>query len=150
MVPPAATLVGWLSGVAMLAALLDAVDGPLARRQGLASTLGARFDMEVDAFLIVVLSLLCWQWGKAGLWVVLAGALRYLFIAAAWCWAWLAVPLPPSKRRQSICVVQIVSLIVCFWPAVAPPWSAMIAGLGLLLLITSFARDIHWLAGASR
>ena len=35
---------------------LDAVDGQVARRTGTVSALGARFDMEVDAFLILVLS----------------------------------------------------------------------------------------------
>ena len=35
---------------------LDGVDGQVARRTGTASELGARFDMEVDAFLILVLS----------------------------------------------------------------------------------------------
>ena len=36
--------------------VLDAVDGHVARRTGTATAFGARFDMEVDAFLIVVLS----------------------------------------------------------------------------------------------
>ena len=39
-----------------VALILDAVDGKVARRTGTASALGARFDMEVDAFLILVLS----------------------------------------------------------------------------------------------
>jgi phosphatidylglycerophosphate synthase len=37
---------------------LDGLDGWLARRFGLASAYGARFDMEVDGFLILVLALL--------------------------------------------------------------------------------------------
>ena len=39
-----------------MALLLDAVDGGVARRTGTVSGFGARFDMEVDAFLILVLS----------------------------------------------------------------------------------------------
>ena len=35
---------------------LDAIDGWVARRTGTVSELGARFDMEVDAFLLLVLS----------------------------------------------------------------------------------------------
>lgn len=125
-----------------LAALLDAVDGPLARRQGLASALGARFDMEVDAFFVLVLALLCWLWGKAGVWVLCSGALRYLFVAAGWRWHWLAAPLAPSKRRQTVCVLQVVALIASLMPTVTPSLSTSVAGLGLVLLVGSFAIDV--------
>ncbi len=43
----------WLSIPALA---LDAVDGWIARRTHTVSELGARFDMEVDAFLLLVLS----------------------------------------------------------------------------------------------
>src|SRR4051794_37106531 len=43
-------------GVTVVALVLDGVDGRVARRTGTVSAFGARFDMEVDAFLILVLS----------------------------------------------------------------------------------------------
>ncbi len=143
-------LLQWLViGLVILAASLDALDGPLARRQGLVSPLGARFDMEVDAFFILILSLMCWQWGKAGAWIVLAGAMRYAFIGAAWRWPWLAATLPPSTRRQTICVIQIISLIIVLLPIIAVPWSSAAGALGLALLTVSFVTDIRWLASAA-
>ena len=48
---------GLLVGLASVALVLDAVDGWVARRTGTVSAFGARFDLEVDAFLIAVLSL---------------------------------------------------------------------------------------------
>ena len=45
-----------LAVLATTALVLDAVDGAVARRSRTASAVGARFDMEVDAFLILVLS----------------------------------------------------------------------------------------------
>ena len=45
-----------LIGLTVPALILDAVDGWLARRTRTATELGARFDMEVDAFLILALS----------------------------------------------------------------------------------------------
>src|SRR5262245_823942 len=45
-----------LSAIAGAALLLDAADGWAARRQQMASVFGARFDMEVDAFAILVLA----------------------------------------------------------------------------------------------
>ena len=67
--------------------------------------------MEVDALLIMVLAILAWQHGKAGAWVLLSGLLRYAFVAAGWLAPWIARPLPPSRRRQTICVVQIAALV---------------------------------------
>jgi phosphatidylglycerophosphate synthase len=131
--------------VATSAALLDALDGPLARRGGLASEFGARFDMETDALLVLVLSLLVVHFGKAGAWIVAAGLMRYAFVLAARPWPWLARALPPSGRRKTVCVVQITSLIVCLGPIIALPWSRALAAVSLALLAASFAIDIAWL-----
>src|SRR5215831_12241208 len=86
--------------------LLDGVDGWLARHTGMSTAFGARFDMEVDALLIQVLSILAWQYGKAGAWVMLSGLLRYVFVLAGWVWPWMERPLEPSRRRRVVCVVQ--------------------------------------------
>ena len=47
---------GLLVALTAVALALDAVDGRVARRTGSVTPLGARFDMEADAFLILVLS----------------------------------------------------------------------------------------------
>lgn len=132
--------------LATVTALLDALDGMLARRSGLASAFGARFDMETDAAFIVVLCAGVWQAGQAGPWVLAAGLMRYAFVAAAGIWPWLAAPLAPSRRRQTVCVVQITSLIVCLAPVVAPAVAAAVAACSLGLLGLSFAIDIRTLA----
>ena len=72
---------GALAAAAGLLAL-DGIDGRAARRQGLASAFGARFDLEVDALLILALAALAAGLGKAGLWVLGLGLMRYLFVAA--------------------------------------------------------------------
>lgn len=139
--------VAWgLIVVATVSAVADAADGPLARRQGLASDFGARFDMETDAFLLLVLSVLVWQAGQAGAWVLAAGLMRYAFVAAAARWPWLSAPLPPSWRRKAVCVVQITALIVCLGPIIPPAAASMLAALTLAALSWSFGIDIVWLA----
>jgi phosphatidylglycerophosphate synthase len=125
-------------------AALDGVDGWLARR-GTPTAFGARFDMEVDALLILVLSILCWQLGKAGAWVLASGLLRYAFVAAGAVWPWMTRPLPPSPRRKTICVVQVVGLIVAIAPIVPPPLSAWAAAVALASLACSFLLDTLWL-----
>jgi hypothetical protein len=49
-----------------------------------------------------------------------------------------------------VCVLQVLILIVCLLPPVAPTWSETLAALGLLLLIWSFAVDVVWLARRAR
>ena len=131
--------------LATLAILLDGVDGWLARRSGLASAFGARFDMEIDAFSILVMAALVYQSGKVGAWVILSGALRYVFVIFGHVLPYLRQPLPPRKRRQTICVIQTIVLIICLVPSVMPPWSILLASLALGLLSVSFVIDIVWL-----
>lgn len=133
------------AGVSIAAAALDGVDGALARRTGMASTFGARFDMETDALLIMVLSVLAWQLGKAGAWIVLSGLLRYAFVALGWALPFMRRPLPPSRRRQAVCVVQVVGLSLAILPALVPPPSAALAAGLLATLGGSFALDTLWL-----
>ena len=140
----AATILA-LMAVAVIALLLDGVDGAVARRSGRVTAFGARFDMELDALLIMVLAILVWQTEQAGAWVLLIGLMRYAFVAAGWHWRWLQAPLPPSRRRQALCVVQSVGLLIALWP-LGPPAVGVAAALGaLLLLIYSFAVDVLWL-----
>ena len=124
---------------------LDGVDGWLARRNGLASSFGARFDMEIDALLILALSVLAWRHDKAGAWVIVSGLMRYAFIAAGSIAPWLRAALPQSRRRQTICVVQIVVLTAVMLPAIEPPVSVAIAAAALVTLTSSFLIDTAWL-----
>lgn len=136
--------------ISLLATVLDGVDGWLARRSGLASPFGARFDMEVDALLILVLAILVWQSERAGAWVVLSGLLRYLFVAAGWVLPWMARPLGPSVRRQAICVVQLGGLILAMAPVVPQPLAPPLAGVALIALAASFLIDTLWLWASHR
>ncbi|MEF7616568.1 CDP-alcohol phosphatidyltransferase family protein [Aquincola sp. MAHUQ-54] len=131
---------------ATLGAVLDAADGPLARAAGLASEFGARFDMETDALLTLVLCALLVQFDKVGAWVLASGLMRYAFVLAALRWPWLAAPLPPSRRRQAVCVVQITCLIVCLGPIVPRPGATALAAFALAALALSFAVDVRWLS----
>jgi phosphatidylglycerophosphate synthase len=129
---------------------LDAADGWLARRLRLASDFGARFDLEIDAWLILVLALLVWQSGRVGPWILAIGLMRYVFVLASWYFPALRWPLPPSRRRQVICVQQSVTLLVCLLPPVGGLLANVSAGLALLALLASFASDIIYLVGIRR
>jgi phosphatidylglycerophosphate synthase len=143
--PQVPTVAAAAGAASLLVTALDGVDGWLARRARITSVFGARFDMEIDALLILVLSILVWRFGKAGAWVIASGLLRYVFVAAGSVWPWLRAPLPPSRRRQTICVVQIAGLTLAIVPAIEPPFSTGLAALALVTLAGSFLVDTVWL-----
>ncbi|MCX5480124.1 CDP-alcohol phosphatidyltransferase family protein [Kaistia geumhonensis] len=144
---PIGNVDAWLVvSVATIALALDGIDGWLARRSGLASSFGARFDMEVDAALGLILALLVLDSGKLGSWVLVLGAMRYVYVAAGLAVPWLNGSLPEAFRRKAICVVQIAALIVLNAPAVSGPPAALLAAAATLALGWSFAIDIVWLA----
>ncbi|WP_046472423.1 CDP-alcohol phosphatidyltransferase family protein [Allosalinactinospora lopnorensis] len=137
------TPVALLVMLAAVALVLDGVDGHVARRTGTVSTLGARFDMEVDAFLILVLSV--FVAGFLGAWVLVIGAMRYAFAAAAHVAPWLRASLPPSFARKTVAALQGVVLVIA--SAGILPYAAafLLVGGALATLVWSFGRDIGWL-----
>ena len=137
-----------LAALVAVALSLDSVDGWLARRFGLSSSFGARFDLEIDALLILILALLVWRADRAGAWVLAIGLLRYLFVLAGWVFPRLRAPLPASRRRQAVCVQQGVTLLMCLLPPVSAMLASLAAGAALLALLASFAADVIYLAGA--
>ncbi|MEU4881540.1 CDP-alcohol phosphatidyltransferase family protein [Streptomyces althioticus] len=137
--PPVSLFVG----LAAVALILDGVDGKVARRTGTSTALGARFDMEVDAFLILVLSV--YVSTAMGPWVLLIGAMRYVFVAAARVWPWLTAPLPPSTARKTVAALQGVLLLVAASAYLPHVVNVGIVALALGLLVWSFGRDVLWL-----
>src|SRR5437868_10216389 len=135
-----------LAAIAGAALMLDGADGWAARRQGLASAFGARFDMEVDAFAILVLAVTVAKAQAVPCWVLAIGAMRYFYLAAAWAFPLLRRPLPPrrvaDRRRKTIAVVQSVGLTIALVPATLPGWAAAVCAAALGLLAYSFAADI--------
>jgi phosphatidylglycerophosphate synthase len=132
--------VGLLVALSTVALLLDAVDGQVARRTGTVSALGARFDMEVDAFLILVLSV--YVAPTAGSWVLAIGAMRYAFVAASAVLPWLRGTLPPRFWRKVVAAAQGVLLTVAAARALGEPWTTLVLVAALALLVESFGRDV--------
>ncbi|WP_019024711.1 MULTISPECIES: CDP-alcohol phosphatidyltransferase family protein [unclassified Thioalkalivibrio] len=142
---PETVVLLWVLGLAAAALILDGVDGAVARRTGSRTAFGARFDMELDAAIILALSILVWWMTAVGIWVVLIGAMRYLFLGVQRIWPWLGADLPPSRRRQAVCVLQTGVLLVALLPGLPPMAAIAVALAGLAALTGSFATDIHWL-----
>jgi len=132
-----------LVGGASTAIVLDAVDGWLARRTATSSELGARFDGEADAFLIVVLS--AYVARSVGWWVLAIGLLRYVFLIGEWTLTWMRAQLPARQWRKVVAATQAIVLTVAGADVLPQSVaSAAVAG-ALVLLVESFGRDTWWL-----
>ena len=129
--------------VASVALVLDGVDGKVARRTRTSSPYGARFDMEVDAFLILVLSVHVAF--SLGVWTLAIGGMRYAFVAASWAAPWLRGALPPSLARKTVAASQGIILVAAGSGLLPFMLSAAGVAGALGLLTWSFGRDIAWL-----
>lgn len=136
----------FLFGIAGLALCLDGLDGWLARRQGSQTAFGARFDMEVDAGLACMLSLILIADGRVGAAVLILGFSRYAFVVAALIWPWLRRPLPERMGRKIVCVIQVATLCLLLLPALPPSLANALALCAAAMLLWSFGRDIVYLA----
>ena len=132
-----------LTSLAAGALALDAVDGWVARRTRTAASLGAHFDAEVDAFLILVLSVYVAR--STGVWVLAIGAARYVFLVAGWPLRWLRAPLPPRYWRKVVAATQGVVLTIAIAGILSPALTRVTLVAALGLLGESFGRDVWWL-----
>jgi phosphatidylglycerophosphate synthase len=132
-----------LVSLASVALALDAVDGWVARRTGTASELGGHLDGEVDAFLILVLSVYVAR--SAGAWVLAIGAARYAFLAAGFLLPWLRASLPPRHWRKVVCATQGIVLTIVAAGVLPTAVADAALGVALVLLAESFGRDVWWL-----
>jgi phosphatidylglycerophosphate synthase len=126
-----------------IALVLDAVDGQVARRTGTATPLGGRIDGEVDAFLILLLSIVVSQ--DYGGWVLLIGSARYALLLAGWLIPWLAAPLPPRYWGKVVAAVQGIVLTVAASGLLDRRAGMIAVAAALLLLAESFGRNVVWL-----
>ena len=133
-----------LVALAVVALVLDGVDGLVARRTRTASELGARFDSELDAALLAVLSVHVAT--DLGVWVLAVGAMRYAFVAAGWALPWLRGSLPVRRSAKVVAVAQGVALAVASADALPRPAAVAVVAAALAALTWSFGVSMVWLA----
>jgi phosphatidylglycerophosphate synthase len=119
---------------------LDGVDGWVARRFHAESELGAAYDSETDAFLVLALCVLLVHEARAGAWVIVAGLWRYGYVLLL-----DAVPAEHGEApRSHHARVVFVGLVGCLAGAfVAPPAIATsLAAIGTVVITASFGRSL--------
>jgi phosphatidylglycerophosphate synthase len=138
-VTPVATLVV----LAAVALALDGVDGQVARRTRTVSALGARFDMEVDAFLVLVLSVQVAV--SVSPWALAIGAMRYVYVAAGWALPWLRGALPTRMSAKVVAASAGIALVVAASELLPDTAGVALVLLTLGALTWSFGGSVTWL-----
>ena len=125
---------------------LDGLDGRLARRSGQASKFGAAFDMETDAFMTAIASLVAVEVGCVGWWMLLVGAMRYVFVVVTY--KFVSEPEPPRPTGRW----AFSSLMVGLTAALTVDWSPFdwLAAAGGLAVLLSFGRSFVWVTTRRR
>ena len=140
-------LLAWLPALLFAGeALLDAVDGALARATGTTSAFGARLDTEADALALLVGSVVAVRFGVAPVFYLAVGLARYVFVAGLAVRRYRGNPvfdLPERESRQSLAAAQMLVLALVLVPALEPTLSRVLATAGMVPFLLGFARD--WL-----
>jgi phosphatidylglycerophosphate synthase len=122
---------------------LDWADGRVARATGTVSAIGARFDMEVDAFLVLVLSVNATR--TLGASVLAIGLARYALLAAERVLPFLRGPVPVRPWSKVVAATQGVVLTVVAADLLPSRAATVAVALALGLLLESFAHQVRWL-----
>ena len=120
---------------------LDGLDGWIARRTAMSSDFGATFDMEVDAYLVMLLCLLLWlHVGVVGV-VLAAGLWRYVYGGMI-----AVVPTRGSEPRSNFgrwaFGIMVLLLMLAF--LMPQPWADTLAVTATVLVSISFLRSLWW------
>ena len=130
-------------GLAAFVLISDGLDGYFARKLNQCTAFGARFDMESDAFFILVLCIGVIVNCDAPWWTLFIGLMRYMYLGAQPFVSALRLPIKERYSRKVFCVIQIVSLMLPFTGLFSTETTNAILLLSLACLIFSFGRDIR-------
>ena len=134
-----------------LAAIGDALDGYLARRQQQTTVLGQQLDMSLDALGLLIAPLLAVLYGYLHVSYLLVSMAYYLF---QWGLYWrkkhgkAVHDLPPSRLRRYLAGAQMALVAVVLWPLVPSDMSRVAGMIFMVPLLAGFWRD--WLHVSGR
>jgi phosphatidylglycerophosphate synthase len=137
-----------LMTLVVVALALDAVDGRVARTTGTVSAVGARFDMEVDSVLVLLLSVYVAL--LLGPWVLAIGSPHYVLFVARRALPWLRAEVPPRHWCKVVAAIQgivLTTVAAGVLPHVAAVLALVVVG---VMLVESFGREVWWLWRAHR
>ncbi len=149
---PDGPLISWLPGMLYFAAaMLDRVDGFVARRSNHSSLLGIELDTLSDALGLAIASLLAFGYGQIHVSYLLMGMAYYLYQGGIHWRRWRRLPvypLPPAMHRRAWAGFQMGFLVVALWPLFHPPLTALAGFAFMTPVLLGFGVD--WLIVSGR
>lgn len=150
--PQAVGLMAWVPGVLYcIAAILDRLDGFVARRSKHTSLLGNELDTVYDALGLLVAPLLAVGYGKLHWSFLLVSAAYYIFV---WGLYWRrrhhlpVYPLMPSMLRRTLAGFQMGFVAFVLLPFFQPPLVITIGIAFMIFILIGFVVD--WLIVSGR
>jgi CDP-diacylglycerol--glycerol-3-phosphate 3-phosphatidyltransferase len=148
---------GWLAwlpaSVYTMAAILDPLDGYLARVTNYTTRMGESLDLKLDGLGVFVAAILAVRYGQAPAWYLLVGIARYLFVGGIWLRKRLGKPIyrvPESPHRRPFAGAQMGLLAVILWPVFSPPGTHLVATVFAVPFLVGFGWDWLAVSGAIR
>tara|TARA_Y100000310_G_scaffold344366_1_gene456790 strand:- start:509 stop:1237 length:729 start_codon:yes stop_codon:yes gene_type:complete len=96
------------------AILLDGVDGFLARRFKQASRVGEILDMEIDAFMVLILSWIHFNQGNTHWSILIPGFFKYIYEIVVYLAPGEEKEILPKRVRSTIAVIFFLTLLIPF------------------------------------
>jgi CDP-diacylglycerol--glycerol-3-phosphate 3-phosphatidyltransferase len=150
--PQAAGLMAWVPGALYtIAAILDRIDGFVARRSKQTSLLGSELDTVYDALGLLVAPLLAVGYGKIHWSFLLVSAAYYIFVGGLY---WRRTrnlpvyPLLPSMLRRTLAGFQMGFVAFILLPCFHAPTTIVIGIAFMLPILLGFMVD--WLVVSGR
>jgi CDP-diacylglycerol--glycerol-3-phosphate 3-phosphatidyltransferase len=151
LVPPTAG-VRWVPGLCYgVGAVLDFVDGWVARRTDRQSVLGARLDLAFDTLGFLVVPLVAVAWGRLPAWYLALGLARYCFRAGEAYRRYRGRPvgsLPESRVRRPLAALQMGVITAALLPTLPTRVTVPLATAAMAPSLLVFGRD--WLVVSGR
>lgn len=150
--PQVAGLMAWIPGALYtIAAILDRMDGFVARRSKQTSLLGSELDTVYDALGLLVAPLLAVSYGKIHWSFLLVSAAYYIFVGGLY---WRRThnlpvyPLLPSRLRRTLAGFQMGFVAFILLPCFQAPTTIVIGTAFMLPILLGFIVD--WLVVSGR
>jgi len=124
----------------VLALCLDGIDGHVARRLNEADIVGHYLDIEIDAVIVLLMSVLLWRYAGLSPLILLIGALRYLYVL--FLLAFVANQRLEPKRRYASYSAVVLYLAMALRLALDHSLVSMLLITTSGLLVLSFARSL--------